>query len=1239
MRIVIDMQAVQSTGSRNRGIGRYSLSLAQAMVRNVGEHEILLALNGLFPETIEPIRAAFDGLLPQANIRVWHAVGPVDDLDRNNHWRRQSAEMVREAFLASLKPDIVHVTSVFEGLHDDAITSVGAFCNIPTAITFYDLIPFIHRSPYLDNPPVEAWYLKKLEHFRRADLWLAISESSRQEGLEYLNLPDDRVVNVSTAADAYFQRIVMSAAVEHEIRQKYRLLHPFVMYTGGVDHRKNIEGLIRAFSALSLHIRREHQLAIVCSARPEDKQNLLNLAKKHGLTEEDIILTGFVPEEDLVALYNLCKLFIFPSWHEGFGLPALEAMQCGAPVIGANTSSLPEVIGWDQALFDPHSDEAIAIAMARALGDEAFRSELTLHGKLQAKKFSWDETAKRAITTFERFHAERKVQPNVLLPSVRRPKLAYVSPLPSSRTGIADYSAELLPELARHYEIEVIIAQTEVSDAQVKTCWPIRTVEWFAKHAAEFDRVLYHFGNSSFHSHMFDLLVQIPGVVVLHDFFLAHVIEYMDGSGLVQDALSKELYHSHGYNAVNARFHTKDIADVAWQYPCNLSVLQNSLGVIVHSENSLQLARHWYGHSEYDDWAVIPLMRQPAVNLNRIQAKIVQGFKNDDFLVCSFGLMGPTKLNHRLLDAWIGSSLHADANCHLVFVGENSPGDYSQQLLKTIRRSNVNGRIRITGWADMGVFREFLTVADVGVQLRTLSRGETSAAVLDCMNYGLATIVNANGSMADLPDTGVWKLPDEFTDQQLVEALEALWQDHARRIELGITAREIIRETHNPRRCADQYYSAIERHYCSAATGIHALSSAIANIEPVSNGADLIGLAEVVAKSLPVKLKARQLLVDVSVLVHIDGKSGIQRVVRSILLEWLINPPDGYRIEPVYAIAETKGYRYARQFTLGFLGCPVNILDDEPVEFAVGDVFLGLDLQPNVVCAQQDFYQKMRNQGVTVKFVVYDLLPLLLPNAFVSGVTDMHVNWLKVVTQSDGAICISKAVAYELTDWINKNGSVHQRPFIIDWFHLGADIDNSTPSKGLPTDAQVVLGQISGRNSFLLVGTLEPRKGHAQVLEAFERLWQTSYDVNLVIVGKQGWMVEALVEKLRTNPELNKRLFWLEGISDEYLEQFYAASTCLIAASYGEGFGLPLIEAAQHKLPILARDIPVFREVAGEHAFYLTGTEANDLAEAIKSWCVLFDKNQHPTSEDMPWLTWKESADRLKQILIGDTTY
>lgn len=1244
MRIVIDLQGAQSSGSRNRGIGRYTLSLAQAIIRNKGSHDVFIALNGLFPDTIEPIRALFDQLLPQENIRVWHAVGPVCHIDPANNWRRKTAELSREAFLATLSPDILYVTSLFEGLTDDAVTSIGLLTQtIPTAVTLYDLIPLINRSPYLDNPVVESWYENKLDQIRRSGLLLAISESSRQEGIDYLGFPIERSINVGTAADPQFKHININSVIERDVRERYGILKPFIMYTGGIDHRKNIEGLIRAYALLPQSLRIKHQLAIVCSVHDDTRRILADLAAKQGLAANEVILTGFVPENDLIALYHLCKSFIFPSWHEGFGLPALEAMCCGAAVIAANTSSLPEVVGREDALFNPHDDKAIAQKIQQVLTDDSYREELIQHGLAQSKKFSWDESAKLAIGAFEKFHAENlRMRPSCSQP-ISRPKLAYVSPLPPERTGIADYSAELLSELARYYDIDVIVAQEAITDPWIKENCSVRTALWFSSHGHLYDRVLYHFGNSPYHQHMFDLLRRIPGVAVLHDFFLGHIATHMDGLGGQDypDFLAKTLYQSHGYQAIRERFHTNNTSDLAWKYPCNKTVLDDAQAVIVHSDNSKRLAHQWYGNSIADNWSVIPLLRVPAQKSGRLQARKALGISLDAFIVSSFGLLGPSKQNQRLLDAWLASPLSKDERCLLVFIGENDGGNYGTELTATIHNNGLSHRIRITGWANILQFRQYLAATDVAVQLRTLSRGETSAAVLDCMNYGLATIVNANGSMADLPKDAVYMLPDEFKIADLSTALENLWKDRTYRNRLGQRAREVIQIRHTPRACADQYFQVIEKYSRSAQinSGENCLAQAIAKIDSAPHDErELLSIAKSIAQNQGLSSE-KQLLLDISILVQCDAKSGIQRVVRSILSELLTNPPNGFRVEPVYAIPGQVGYYYARKFTLRFLNCPDHPLDDEPVETFSGDIFLALDLAHYAAEQQADFYTHLRRIGGQVHFVVYDLLPVLTPDVFPEGVAAMHEKWLTSLAQSDGVVCISRAVADEMMEWLNVFGPKRLRPLNLGWFHLGADVAGSIPTTGLPDNADDVLKALSGRPTFLMVGTIEPRKGQKQTQAAFDLLWGQGADVNLVMVGKRGWNVESLVERLHKHPENNRRLFWLDGISDEYLEKIYATSSCLIAASEGEGFGLPLIEAAQHKLPIIARDIPVFREVVGEHAFYFSGLTSDALADGVQAWLALDKAGQAPQSDTMPWLTWKQSTQNLLDVMLGGQWY
>jgi glycosyltransferase involved in cell wall biosynthesis len=358
-------------------------------------------------------------------------------------------------------------------------------------------------------------------------------------------------------------------------------------------------------------------------------------------------------------------------------------------------------------------------------------------------------------------------------------------------------------------------------------------------------------------------------------------------------------------------------------------------------------------------------------------------------------------------------------------------------------------------------------------------------------------------------------------------------------------------------------------------------------------------------------------------------------VVRSLLTEFLLNPPAGYSVEPVYANNFHLGYRYASKLKNRFLGLSEDDVTDETISTQPGDVFLGLDLQADIVQAQKQYLAAQHLNGLKIYFVVYDLLPIALPWAFPDGTGFMHANWLREISKFDGLICISKAVADEYKIWAKTNIPEQSNQFDLTWFHLGADIENSVPTKGLPDNAAEVLDKITSKTSFVMIGTLEPRKGYGQTLPAFEKLWAKGIQANLVMIGKKGWMVDELITHIEGHPELNKQLFWLDSISDEYLDKIYSASTCLITASEDEGFGLPLIEAARRHVPIISRDIPVFKEVAGEHAFYYKASQPEEMAQAIEIWLNLHAKGTHPRSDKMPWLTWKESAQSVLKTLLN----
>ena len=1220
MRVVIDLQGAQTSGSRHRGIGRYATSLTEAILRNRKDHDVHLALNGSFGDSICEIRDRFGALLPQSNIHVWQQLRSVAHNVGDSEARRIASQNLREYFIRQLRPDVVHISSLFEGLVDEGVCSIGnLYSDIPTSVTLYDLIPFVNPREYLTDPSVSAWYMDRIDQLRRADSFLAISESARQEAIDYLGASPDVSINVGTAADEHFKILDIPHERELDLRRKFGLMKPFVMYTGGVDTRKNIERLIAAYARMPKSLRAKHQLAVVCSIQEPDRKRLEQLGRSKGLADDELVMTGFVSDEELVSLYNLTKLFVFPSWHEGFGLPALEAMQCGAPVIASNRSSLPEVVGTPDAMFDPFDEAQMRDRIRKGLEDQDYRELLFANAKRQAGKFDWDECGKKAVAAFERMHETVVRTPS--LPD-HRPRLAYVSPVPPARTGIADYSAELLSELTRHYRIDVIVKDAAVSEVDFRLSpHAIRVISAseFHERWREYDRILYHFGNSDQHDHMFELLEQTSGVVVLHDFYLSGIVSYREAHDQQPHCWTDELYRSHGYPGLISRRDAADASDTAWKYPCSRSVIDQASMIIVHSNNTVDLAREWYGATAAGKSRVVrPLRARVSTGADKTAIRRELGLGADDLLVCAFGLVGPTKLNHELVKAWLASKLAKNPKCKLIFVGQNEPGEYGFELNRLL--GAAKGRISITGWTDAEPFEQYLSIADIGVQLRTLSRGETSRTVLDCMNHAVPLIVNDHGGMADLARDAAIVLKDEFDLCDLTDALEKLAENPSRRSELGANGERKVLTEHSPAACAKAYATVLENAHTEDGLFERMLdSTGQAGLSQFEMAQFSSALAATMADDPP------RLFVDVTVLARTDARTGIQRVVRNVLARLLATDFEAFRVEPVFVEPEAGKFRFARSFTTAFLGVNAGGLEDEIVDFTDRDTLLLLDLNPVLLQFVETEITRLKRQGVEIVSVVYDLLPIKHPELFPNDAEQVHRDWLDVVAKGSLAACISEAVASDLRQYLEDH---HPRTALtVSHFRLGSELDSASeelknPRKGSPRTAR-------NTPAFLMVGTVEPRKGYLDVLEAFEDLWDQGEKVELWVIGKQGWKAEHIVARLR---ELgaSRPLKWDQSVADDELEDLYRSADCLIAGSVDEGFGLPLVEAASRGLHLIARDIPVFHEVCSDGATYFS----DDLVEILKTWIRDYRSGKAQRSDCVPQTSWGESVQSLLRAIF-----
>ena len=407
MKILIDLQGAQ-TESRFRGIGRYSLSITKGLLRNNEQHDFYVLLNGNFEHTIPRIKSTLDGLLPEKNIFVCQLPAPLRACEEGNEWRQSAASLIREEMIRTLAVDWVFITSLFEGHIDDATLTIKSLqSHTKVAVLHHDLIPLVNEKTYLQDAHFRRYYMKKIECLKKADLILTNSDYTAKEIQQYLPDASGQIVSISSATeDEWCDKEIADIDI-NAVKKKFSINKDIILYApGGFDKRKNFERLILAFSKIEPELRFNKQLVIISKVNDADRHYLHTIVKNAGLLKKDVILTGYVSDDELIILYRNCFLFVFASEHEGFGLPILEAMKCGAPTIGSNVTSIPEVIGLEEALFDPFSVSSITDKMREVIINEPFRHLLKSHALSQATKFSWDISAQRALEAFNHFAPE-----------------------------------------------------------------------------------------------------------------------------------------------------------------------------------------------------------------------------------------------------------------------------------------------------------------------------------------------------------------------------------------------------------------------------------------------------------------------------------------------------------------------------------------------------------------------------------------------------------------------------------------------------------------------------------------------------------------------------------------------------------------------------------------------------------------------------------------------------------------
>lgn len=356
----------------------------------------------------------------------------------------------------------------------------------------------------------------------------------------------------------------------------------------------------------------------------------------------------------------------------------------------------------------------------------------------------------------------------------------------------------------------------------------------------------------------------------------------------------------------------------------------------------------------------------------------------------------------------------------------------------------------------------------------------------------------------------------------------------------------------------------------------------------------------------------RTLYVDVSIIANHDARTGIQRVVRGILGA-LIDDSGAFELSPV-AVSPTKGLLKV-EISSDDQGMRYSVLDSEPVTPRNGDVLFCLDLNSLTLPSYESLISRWKQQGVTVAYVCYDLLPLFYPEFFTARSRRRFLRWLDLVFRTaDRVYCISATVSAELKMQAERRGqglSVRTIGLGGDWQELGHR-PAVTPALQLP-------GSSSDR--FLMVGTIEPRKGYDTALDAFDKLWEEGFDGILIIVGKIGWKCDDLVERIQTHSQFGRQLFWYKSASDTALASLYSECQTLIIASRAEGYCLPYDEAVGFGLDIIANDLPPLRERQFCQVKFFDGT-----AKSLSSMLISHKPSPRPhTTAQLK--SWRETTD------------
>jgi glycosyltransferase involved in cell wall biosynthesis len=761
--IILDAQGAQNRLHFDRGIPRYVTEQLRAVLAAAPEAVRSIALNPARPLSGNLLWLLGSGLAqwsvpgtrPEGTPALYHVMSPFE-LDRS---------------LGELWPGWLRAGST------------------RTVVTLYDLIPLVFEDHYLREPAHRNHFTARAELVRAADQVLAISQATAADAERFLGVAPERITVVDAGVASRFAGTYEAdepawAVLRHRLPQ----LRPgFMLYVSGVEFRKNNERLIGAYARWPERLRQQHQLVISCRMEDDARAVYERHARDAGIGPDGLVMPGYVSDGELAALYRLCRLFVFASFYEGSGLPILEAMASGAPVAASKTSTSPEILGDAEATFDPFDEGDIAAVLESVIADDAALERLRERSARRVGHYTWERVGARTLEGYEKALADGGVRGRRRL----RPRVAWVSPWPPQQSGIASYSARLVAEIARHADVDVLV-EGSVSRYAEPLEPGVRLLSaddlpW-ASELRHYDTIVHSMGNSAFHRHVYEALLSRGGVVLAHDVRLVGFYGWYAGQEHPQDPTAKlavRLDEAYGQR-IEARSFLQRSPTPEEQMALGLfltgEVQANAESLLVHSRFAADVLRldrpaAARGHAPIH---VMPFALQP---------RPVRARSDDPArpVIASFGVLSEVKGLATLIDAF--ALVAADRpGARLVLVGP-ADGTEGERWRSYAEQAGVGGAVEITGHVGHEEYERLLATVTVAVQLRTMTNGEASAAIGDCLGASIPTIATGLGWTTELPGDVLVRVPPDVTPAVLGDAIEELLDDRGRRAELGAAAR------------------------------------------------------------------------------------------------------------------------------------------------------------------------------------------------------------------------------------------------------------------------------------------------------------------------------------------------------------------------------------------------------------------------------------------------------------------